>query len=58
MSFMSDTGITDPARVGLTGSLRVAPNCSLYNSVMLWLYLKSCIFNNCIGFYKARIENF
>jgi len=35
MSFMNDTGIIDPARAGLADILRVAPNCSLYNSVIL-----------------------
>lgn len=54
MSVMNDTGIIDPARVRLTD----IPNCSLHNSVILWLYLKLCIFSNFLGFYKIRIEKF
>lgn len=44
---MTDTEIIDPARTGLANILRVVPNCSLYNSVILWLYLKLCILSNC-----------
>lgn len=39
MSSINDTGIIDPARVRLTDILRVASNCSSWNSVILWLYL-------------------
>lgn len=53
MSFMNNTGIIDPMRAGLTDILRVAPSCSLYNSVILWLYLKLCIFSNYLGIYHC-----
>lgn len=59
MSFMDDTEIIDPARTGLANILRVVPNCSLYNSVILWLYLKLCILSNCTVFKKkAELKNF
>lgn len=54
MSLMNDTGIIDPARAGLANNLRVVSNCSLYNSVILGLYLKLCILSNCRIFKKKQ----